>query len=272
MADGLSINFQDSEDIVFWLDTALDQEKKKFEQVPIEPDLVPEYLMIQGWGYVIAAYSLMEQSFKALLHVQAKPVPQKHSLSMLFNLFDTSDKDILRTFYTDFKATAKDPLKSFSYESLDEFLTNLDGDPSKGGRDHIGSFDWRYFPIEKARSQKMPAVSIDYMHEIIYGCIRMVYAAIHRTSDATKHLKGLRMHHQRWIETHRGRLMARVHTEGWKELGARLEVLWGPDDCGRYDFIIHNAEGGGTVYFDELPEGHGLPIHDVRRPTEAATG
>lgn len=272
MANGLRINFQDSEGIVFWLNAALEQEKKKYKKVPIVPDLMPEYLIIQGWGYVIAAYSLMEQSFKALLHVQGKSVPEKHSLAILFNLFDPSDKEVLRRFDTDFKATSNDPLKSFPYATLDEFLTNLDGDPSKGGRDHIGSFDWRYFPIEKARSQKMPAVSIDHMHEIIYGCTRMVYAAIQGTSDASRHLKSLRMHQERWLETHQGRLMARMNMEGWEELGERLEILWGPDDCNRYDFIIHDGEGVGTVYFAELPEEHGLPVHDLRKPAETGPG
>ena len=38
-------------------------------------------------------------------------------------------------------------LARFPFATLDEFLTNLDGDPNPKGDDYLGSFDWRYlFP------------------------------------------------------------------------------------------------------------------------------
>ena len=74
----------------------------------------------------------------------------------------------------------------FPFGTLDEFLVNLDGDPNKKGDDHIGSFDWRYFLIEEKQSAKMPMVSVEFLHEIAYGCTRMVEYAHQRKVRAVK--------------------------------------------------------------------------------------
>ena len=151
--------------IAEWLDTALKKEKEKFEKCPIMPDMVPGHEAAQGWGYVVTGYFLVEESFKALLYVRRKKVPVIHSLTTLFSLFDQSDKTILCEYYVDFQATIGGNIGKLPFKSLDDFLSNLDGD--KNGRgNHIGSFDWRYFLIEEKGSQKMPLVSVEYLHEI----------------------------------------------------------------------------------------------------------
>ena len=55
-----------------WLDMALDMEKDKLESCPVKRDLMPGAEVAQGWGFVVAGYFLVEQSFKALLHVREK--------------------------------------------------------------------------------------------------------------------------------------------------------------------------------------------------------
>ncbi len=79
--------------------------------------------MAQGWGFVVAAYSLLEQSFKALLYMRGKQVPVKHSLSDLFDQFETKDRGVLREYYSDYKATAEG-MGSFPFETLDDLLRN----------------------------------------------------------------------------------------------------------------------------------------------------
>ena len=115
------------------------------------PDLVPGHEVAQAWGYVVAGYFLVEESFKALLYLRGKKVPTKHSLTMLFNLFEPDDKEILREYYTDYHETGGWP-KKFPIEILDEFLVTSTATRNKRGDDHIGSFDWRYFLIEEQRS------------------------------------------------------------------------------------------------------------------------
>ena len=93
-----TINFKDPLWFIAWLDTALEKEKEKYEQCPVKSDLVPGHEVAQAWGYVVAGYFLVEESFKALLYLRGKKVPTKHSLTMLFNLFEPGDKKILRAF------------------------------------------------------------------------------------------------------------------------------------------------------------------------------
>ena len=75
---------------------------------------------------------------------------------------------------------------TFPFRSLDDFLANLDGDKNKRG-DHVGSFDWRYFLIQEKQSQKMPFVSVDYLHEIVFGCIQIIEYANSGRFEPSQH-------------------------------------------------------------------------------------
>ena len=222
MAANQTINFKDPLLITTWLDAALKKEKEKYEKCPVMPDLVPDYVTAQGWGYVVAGYFLVEGSFKALLHVRGKKVPKRHSLSPLFNLFDQDDKTIIREYYADYQATIDKNRRAFPFKSLDDFLANLDG--GKNGRgDHIGSFDWRYFLIEEKRSQKMPLVSLDYLHEIVFGCIQVIKYANNSRFEPSRYTHSWRMRRER-EKKYRDWLIVRRNSEGWDGFGDRLEI------------------------------------------------
>ena len=96
MTTDKTIAYREPLQITAWLETALEKEQEKYRKCPVNPDLVPDHESAQGWGYVIAGYSLLEQSFKALLHVQGKMAPPIHSLLPLFSLLDGHDREILR--------------------------------------------------------------------------------------------------------------------------------------------------------------------------------
>ncbi len=219
--------------------------------------------MAQGWGFVVAAYSLLEQSFKALLYMRGKQVPVKHSLSDLFDQFETKDRGVLREYYSDYKATAEG-MGSFPFETLDDFIRNLDGDPNKRGIDRIGSLDWRYSPIADANSQTMPTVSIECLHEIIYGCNQMVHAAHQGNFDPSTYTNSWRMHRRRNIEPYRYWCMVRINSGRWDELGDRLEILGGPDYSDRYDWQIFEGESV-LRYFCKLPAHPPVPEVDKRQ-------
>ena len=173
MAANKPIDFKDPLYITIGLDTALEKEKEKYEKCPVKPDRAHEHVTAQGWGYVVVGYFLVEQAFKALLHVRGKTVPKIHSLSDLFHLIGQEDKDVLRECYADFKMTIGGNTGQFPFKALDDFLVNLDGDKDDRGN-HIGSFVWRYFLIEEKQSQAMPLVSVEYLHEIIFACIQLI--------------------------------------------------------------------------------------------------
>ena len=148
-----TIDFKDPLWMTGWLDTALTKEKEKYAQCPIKPDAFPGHNEAQAWGYVVAGYFLVEESFKALLHLRGKTVRPKHSLTMLFDLLDDpNDQNLLREYYSDYRETLGWPRK-FPFETLDAFLANLDGDPNHSGNDYIGSFDWRTTSSRRAEAR-----------------------------------------------------------------------------------------------------------------------
>ncbi len=234
----MSIDFKDPSTISLWLKFALKKEKEKYEKCPVNPDLLPDYEATQWWSYIVTAYFLMEQAFKGLLHARGEEVQKKHSLHPLFELFKEEDKAILREYYNDYR----DSLfflgvrkEIFPFSSLDDFLANLDGDKN------IGSFDWRYFLIEKKRSQKMPRISIEFMHEIILGCIQAIKSANNAKLDPYQSTCSRRLRRDRYEKYWRW-LYVRINSENCDKLGDRVEILYGPDHLGQYDLALYRGE------------------------------
>ena len=260
-----AIQFKDPSSILSWLDTALKKEREKFKKTPVLPDMVPGHEAAQGWGYVVIGYFLVEEAFKALLHVRKTEVPKEHALSILFGLLEQWDKSILREYYHDYRATAEGGLGQFPFVSIEDFLVNLDGDRNKG-ESYIGSFDWRYFPIEEMQSGKMPLVSVEYLHEITYGLTRIV-GWVHRgQSHPSQHTHSWRLRQKRQKKYHHW-YTVRMNSDRWSELGDRIEKLWGPDYCGRYDLYVFHGKKKKPI-FGEIPAGLNLPVHDKRREIE----
>ncbi len=224
--------------------------------------MVPGHEVAQGWGYVVAGYFLVEESLKALLFVRGnQTVPKKHSLSTLFDMLENNDKAVLREYYDDYRNTMGGRIGTFPFHTLHEFLLNLDGDKNRKG-----SFDWRYYLIEEKSSNVMPTVSVDYLHEIVYGCTRIVEHAHYRRSDPSRSTLSRRMHAKRKLK-YTDWLTVRMNTEGWDDLGERLEILWGPDRLGRYDLLLF-GDKGRKQYFSEIPDDLSVPVVDKRNEIE----
>ena len=262
MAANQTINFKDPLWIIAWLDTALKKEKEKYERCPVLPDMAPGHVEAQGWGYVVAGYFLVEQSFKTLLYVRGKKVSKGHSLSTRFDLLEKNDKTVLREYYTDYKATIGGNIGKFPFKSLDDFLINLDGDKNERG-EHVGSFDWRYYLIEEKRSQKMPSVSVDYLHEIVFGCIKIIESAESNTFDPFRWTRSWRLYSKRQ-KKYRNWLHIRMNSGGCDDLGDRLEIFWGPDYRGRHDLCCFKGKETEYYFSDVPPENFDLPIFDMR--------
>ena len=263
MTANQTIDFKDPLRITVWLDTALKKEKEKYEKCPVISDMFPGHENVQGWGYVVTGYFLLEEAFKALSFIRGKSnVPETHSLSKLFSKLEVTDQAVLREYYNDYKATIGGRVGEFPCKSLDDFLRNIDAD-----KNHIGSFDWRYFLIEEKRSKEMPIVSVDCLHEIVYGCIRIAVYVINGSFEPTRQTCSWRLREQRTQE-HLDWLSVRRNSDGWDELGDRLEILWGPDHLGRYD--LYSFRGKDIrPYFCELPDNFTLPVIDKREEIES---
>ena len=244
------------------LEAALKQERKKYASHSVVPDLVSDHVNAQGWCYVVAGYFLTEMAFKALLEVKGKSPPATHSLTMLFQLLDDEDQVILREYYRDYQATIGGRIGAFPIRSLDDFLVNLDGGRDDRGR-HFGSFEWRYCLIEEARSAQMPFVSVDYLHEVVYGCIRMI---VYEGNGRFPPRRYTYSHRLRWDrqQAYDDWLEAQMLSDRWQAAGERWIVLWGPDYHGRFDLLRH-AGPGYSAFFGMWLEDSEIPVHDMRR-------
>ena len=253
------IRFKGAHWIQIWLETALKAEWRKFRDCPINPDLMPGHEMAQAWGYVVAAYFLMEESFKAVLHLSKRRVDKEHVLHTLFTQLSREHQRTLREFHEDFLATFSHE-RAFPFGELEAFLANLDG------RNQLGSFDWRYFPIEESSNETAPVASINVMHEIVYGCLCIIEHMSHGDRDPLHYTHSWRL---RWFrkDEYYDWLTVRMNSDGWDRLGDRLEILWGPDYRGWYDFMVFRGEHCHD-FFAPLPAFNTLDIPVIDKTAE----
>ena len=253
--------FKDPLYMTAWLEVALEKEQQKYEKCPIVPDMAPGHNEAQAWGYIVTGYFLAEQSFKALLYLREKEAPRTHPLSTLYDSLDDDDKAILREFYADYRATIGGIRGEFRFGSLDEFLVNLDGDTGS----NQGSLAWRYYLIEEV--PEMPYVSVDYLHEVVFGCTKIVEYARNGRFDPAGYSHSWRL---RWARKriYDVWLRDRMGSAGWGDLEDRLEILWGPDYRGRHDLWLFEGRGL-TERFSAIPECNGVPVVDKREETGA---
>ncbi len=244
-----------------WLETAFNKEKEKYQKCPVQSDMAPGFEIAQGWGYVISGYSLLEQSFKILLYIRKKKINKTHSLLKLFAQLCQEDREILQEYYTDYKKIANENIRKFSITKLENFLLNLDGDGNKG------SFNWRYFPIEKPKSDTLPTVSVELLHEIVFGTIRIIEHTLYGYFDPLSRTRSFRLLQAR-RENYTRWLTSRMNSDRWNDFGDRLEILRGPDYLGRYDLLEFK---GAKVreFFSPIPENDCLKVVDKREEIRA---
>lgn len=261
------ITYKEPLDIMVWLDAALRKEWEKHVATPVTPDLVAGYETAQAWGYVVAGYSMLEQGLKAILHLRGIAPPKTHALFVLFAELPAADQDQLRAHYDDFHHTFPE-MNSFPLATLDDFLVNLDGARNSRGH-YAGSFDWRYFLTEEGVGKPMPLVSIHVMHEVAYGCVRLVEMIQKGDGDAGGFVYSWRL---QWNRSGRYRdwLTVRMNMPGWGQDHDRLEILWGPDYRDRYDYLVFEGDRI-RPFFAPLPdvEESELPILDKRSELES---
>lgn len=256
------IRYRKPSDVRIWLDTALKKEREKYKNTPVKRDMIPNHELAQAWGYVVAGYFLIEQGLKAVLYVRNNEPPKTHVLSCLFNKLSEEDRNVLREYYHDFRHACPG-MSSFPLERFDEFLKELDGDQN----DH-GSFDWRYFLTEEGSGASMPLVSIDFMHEVVYGCMRLMALIYKKDNEAVKATYSWRLQRIR-SRFQIGWLTVRMNSPGWEQEGSRIEILWGPDYAGRYDYFVF--KGGTKRCFGQLPDAKKIKLEviDKRRELES---
>ena len=244
------ITYKEPNFVWIWLKTALEKEWRKYKANPVSRDYAKDHETAQAWGYVVAGYFLIEQGLKSVLHLRGENPERTHALSVLFTGLPEDDQDVLREYYGDFLHTFPG-MSAFPLKTLDDFLANLDGE--KVGKDkYVGSFDWRYFLTEEGTGTSMPIVSINVMHEIVYGCVHLILFMGDKNKKPLKHTYSWRLQWKR-KRRYEDWLMVRMNSRGWGKDGDRIEILWGPDYKDRHDYLVFK-EGEIHSFFSKLPD------------------
>ena len=233
-------------------------EWRKYKIEPIQPDIIEDYKAAQAWGYVIAGYSLIEQSLKAILYMRDICPERTHTLIDLFNEIKVDDQEIIRNHYLDFYYSFPG-MNSFPYLTIDDFFSNLDG-ARNDKKKKVGSFDWRYFPTQEESGSQLPLVSINMMHEIVYGCLDLIKSIHYENKIAGRYTYSWRLYYARsrlrryWCEL-------LLNSPKYEYEGDRLEILWGPTYDDRYDFLVFKNKQTHP-FFASLPnkEENRLPV------------
>ena len=259
------MRFKDIEDAYHLLSTALRAEQNKHLLCPVS-GYPQEHANAQGWGYVVAGYSLLEQSLKLLLGLENKTPRHSHGLLDLFQELSSTSQGTLREYYDSYRHGYGDP-KEEAWKDLEAFLKNLDGRKGNNNQD-MGSIDWRYYiseklPGENAQSIPLPAVSADLLHEIIRGAIDLCGEHLPDTKA-----KATNAYVYRRLRDAKGFLDNGVGGIWPEEDG--LYLLCGPDHKDRYGFLLVKG-AQRRVAFECLP-GDLQPVdfrRDVSRRLEA---
>ena len=115
----------------------------------------------------------------------------------------------------------------------------------------------------------MPRVSINVMHEVVYGCVQLVSSIDKGDGKVGGATYSWRLQWRR-ARLHQDWLMVRMNSPGWGQEGDRLEILWGPGYGDRYDYLVFE---GGRIRSFFAPLSHGdkveIAIIDKRRELES---
>ena len=98
----------------------------------------------------------------------------------------------------------------------------------------------------------MLPVSIDFMHEIVHGCVWLIGSIDKKDDKADRGTYSWRLQRCR-SRRQNDWLTVRMNSPGWEEEGDRIELLWGPDYAKRCDYLAFK-NGRHRRFFAPLPD------------------
>lgn len=106
------------------------------------------------------------------------------------------------------------------------------------------------------------------MHEITYGAIRSAEILMEESSVDPRRFTYCCRVRNKLMKNYMSRLNQRMNSEGWKALGDRVEIVWGPDSCDRYDYLVFEGNNVKQL-FGRIPQDNELPVINMRPETSA---
>ena len=173
----------------FKLDKACAITRDLVAKNPLTPDYSPDYMVVQGWPFVIALYSGVEQALKMLLVAQPNPQftlddlrkpPIRHDLEKLYAALPADDRGHIELHFREHWSLYDFNTHGQVICTAEDFIAHINGDGKPGG-----SVSWRYVLVEE--TMEIPATSLWTMCEIWRAvCCRVKTKALDRQGDCSR--------------------------------------------------------------------------------------
>ncbi len=168
---------------------------------PLTPDYSPDYMAVQGWPFVVALYSGVEQALKVLLLAQPNPQfaladlkkePYRHNLVTLFAALPSDDRDHIEWHFREHWSLYEYNTHGQVIHTAEDFIVHINSGGKQGG-----SVSWRYVLVEE--TMDIPAMNLWTMCEIWHAvCCRVKTKALERQGDCSR-LSRILASNFRWL-------------------------------------------------------------------------
>ena len=173
----------------FKLDRACAITRDLVAKNPLTPDYSPDYMAVQGWPFVVALYSGVEQALKMLLLAQPDPQfalddlkkePYRHNLASLFAVLPSDDRQHIELHFREHWSLYEYNTHGQVIRTAEDFIVHINSGGKQGG-----AVSWRYVLVEE--TMEIPAMSLWTMCEIWRAvCCRVKTKALDRQGDCSR--------------------------------------------------------------------------------------
>ena len=150
------------------LDRACEITRDLVAKNPLTQDCLPDYMVVQGWPFVVALYSGVEQAVKVLLLAQPDPQfplddlkkpPFGHNLERLYAELPPDDREHIELHFREHWSLHEYDTHGHVINTAADFIAHINGQGKPGG-----AVSWRYVLVEE--TMEIPATSLWTMCEI----------------------------------------------------------------------------------------------------------
>ena len=173
----------------FKLDRACEITRDLVAKNPLTPDYSSDYMVVQGWPFVVALYSGVEQALKMLLLAQPdtcfsldelRKQPYGHDLERLFAALPPDDREHIELHFREHWSLYDYDTQGQIICTAEDFITHI----NRGGKQG-GAVSWRYVLVDD--SVTIPPMSLWTMCEIWRAvCCRVKTKALDKRGDCSR--------------------------------------------------------------------------------------
>ena len=173
----------------FKLDRACKLTRDLVAKNPVTPDYSSDYMAVQGWPFVVALYSGVEQALKMLLLAQPNPQftltdltkwPYRHDLEKLYSALPPDDRDHIELHFREHWSLYEYDTYGQVICTAEDFIIHINSGGKQGG-----AISWRYVLVDE--TVKIPATSLWTMCETWRAvCCRVKAKAFGRQGDCSR--------------------------------------------------------------------------------------